>query len=95
MAKGNVTQKGQVVIPKKLRDKYGIRPNGRVVITEIDHHLAVLPLEDDPIAEGRGLIRFSHSVRALMRQVRREEVQREKERPLPRAGGRRGNRRSA
>lgn len=95
MAKGNVTQKGQVVIPKKLRDKYGIRPNGRVVITEIDQHLAVLPLEDDPIAEGRGLIQFSHPVRELMRQVRREEVLREKDRPLPRAGGRRGNRRSA
>lgn len=50
-----VSSKGWVVIPKELRDKYGIKPGGRVAFVETGGHLAVVPLSDDPIAALSGM----------------------------------------
>ena len=38
----SITEKGQVVIPKELREKYGIATNAEVIVTEIEDHIAVL-----------------------------------------------------
>ena len=46
MYRMNVTPKGQLVIPKALRERYGILPNSSVVVTEIAGHIAILPAID-------------------------------------------------
>lgn len=92
MATMNVTQKGQIVIPQELREKYGIRANGKVIVTEIDNHIAVLPAAEDPLKEGRGLLKFTRPVAEIIKEVRREERVLEARRTNRFQGGKRGRR---
>lgn len=92
MATMNVTQKGQIVIPQELREKYGIRPNSKVIVTEIDDHIAVLPVAEDPLKAGRGLLKFTRPVAEIIEQVHREERALEARRTNRFQGGRRGRR---
>ncbi len=73
MPRVNVSRKGQLVIPKELRKKYGIEPDSQVIVTEIDRHIAVLPATYDPIREGRGMFRFDRPVVEILRELRRAE----------------------
>ncbi len=43
----SVTQKGQVTIPKKMRDKLGIKTNNKVIIKQAKDHIKILPPEPD------------------------------------------------
>jgi len=79
MYRMSVTQKGQLVIPKHLRDKHGIAPNSEVIVTEIDDHIAILPALD-PIREGRGMLRFDRPTMELLREVRAAEFEKDKRR---------------
>jgi AbrB family looped-hinge helix DNA binding protein len=72
----SVTQKGQLVIPKELRDKHGIAPNSQVIVTEIGDHIAILPAAD-PIRQGRGMLRFDRPVAELLKEGRRDEFRRD------------------
>ena len=76
----SITQKGQVVIPKKLRDKYGIETRGKVLVTEIGDHIAVLPFVSDPIKEGRGMLKFDRPLHEVMSEMKGEERQLEAKR---------------
>ncbi|MBX7154063.1 MAG: AbrB/MazE/SpoVT family DNA-binding domain-containing protein [Bacteriodetes bacterium] len=44
MNTSTITRNGYITIPKKLRDKYGIKPGGTVGITELNEHLTLTPL---------------------------------------------------
>ena len=79
MHRMSITQKGQLVIPKELRDKHGIRPNGEVIVTEIGDHIAILPAID-PIREGRGMVRFDQPTAELLREARAAEFSKDKRR---------------
>lgn len=41
-----ITQKGQVTIPKKLRDKYGFRKYDKVIIEPGKGHVKIKPVKD-------------------------------------------------
>jgi len=58
----NVSHKGQVVIPAMLRKRFGIEPNSRVEVTEINNEIVILPLPKDPIKQGRGFLKFKQPV---------------------------------
>ena len=75
----SISEKGQVVIPKELRDKYGIATNGEVVVTEVEGHIAVLPAPKDPIKALRGSVKFAQPVSDIVRGLRNEERNREEE----------------
>lgn len=93
MYRMNVTQKGQLVIPKELRDKYGIEPDGEVLVTEIDNHIAVLPALGDPIKEGRGMLKLARPAAQIIREIRAEERRLEGKRLARLFGGKHGQRR--
>ena len=73
----SITEKGQVVIPKELRDKYGIETNGEVMVTEVEGHIAVLPAPKDPIKALRGSVKFTQPVSEIVADLRKEERRRE------------------
>ncbi len=78
MHRMSVTQKGQLVIPKELREKHGIRPNSEVIVTEIDGHIAILPAID-PLRQGRGMLRFDLPTTDLLRDARSAEFEKDRQ----------------
>ncbi|AFV10445.1 AbrB-like transcriptional regulator [Thermacetogenium phaeum DSM 12270] len=74
-----VSPRGQVVIPKHLRDKFNIKPNSKVYFTESDGKLVLHILPPDPVAAARGILQKDIPLDELIRQNREEELSYEKE----------------
>jgi len=74
--------KGQVVIPKKERDKVGIKAGTRVVVEAVEDHVEIRPLPEDPVAHFYGFYEKGTSLTKALLDARREERHREeKKRP--------------
>jgi AbrB family looped-hinge helix DNA binding protein len=50
-----VSAKGWVVIPKSIREKYGLKKGSRVQIVEHGPTIAIVPLPDDPAEALHGM----------------------------------------
>ncbi len=57
MDKSVVTSKGQIVIPSKLRRKFGIKKGTQVCLYEREGEIVVRPLTDDYLRSLAGVIR--------------------------------------
>ncbi|MGB5421389.1 MAG: AbrB/MazE/SpoVT family DNA-binding domain-containing protein [Desulfobacterales bacterium] len=68
-----VTSKGQVVIPKKLREKYGIRTATAIRWIEKDQGILMVPESEDPIVAARGMLKGSGILKAFMKEKKREK----------------------
>ncbi len=77
MSVAKVSQKGQIVIPNRLRKKYGIHPKSEVLITEVNGKIVIIPLLKDPIKEARGLLKGGGSLTKALLEERRKERERE------------------
>ncbi len=42
----SVTQKGQITIPKDIRDKLGIKEYDRVIVSEKNNQISIQPVKD-------------------------------------------------
>ena len=72
-----VTSKGQIVIPKRLREKYGIRPATGIQWIEKEQGILMVPESEDPIVAARGMLRGSGVLKAYLKEKKLEK-QREK-----------------
>jgi len=68
-----VTSKGQVVIPKKLREKYGIRSATAIRWIEKDQGILMVPESEDPIVAARGMLKGSGILKAYLKEKKREK----------------------
>ena len=75
----NVTSNGQVVIPKRLREKYGIRSASAIRWIEKDQGILMVPESGDPIVAARGMLKGSGILKAYLKEKSREK-QRENKR---------------
>ena len=75
-----VSSKGQVVIPKELREKYGIEPAKKVEVTEINDRICVIPLPADPIKEARGMLKMGKRATQILLEERRKDKKLEEKR---------------
>lgn len=41
--------KGQIIMPKRIRDKLGIKPGKALSVELVNDHVEIRPLPDDPI----------------------------------------------
>jgi AbrB family looped-hinge helix DNA binding protein len=74
-----VSIKGQIVIPAVLRKKYGIRPNSKVVVTDRDGEIILLPFLDNPVKEARGILKGRGSlISSLLKSRQKEKEDEEK-----------------
>jgi AbrB family looped-hinge helix DNA binding protein len=51
-----VSTKGWVVIPKALREKYGLKQGTQVQVVDYGQVLALVPLPDDPVEALHGML---------------------------------------
>jgi AbrB family looped-hinge helix DNA binding protein len=78
-----VTSKGQLVIPARLRRRYGIKPGTKVCFVERDHEILFQPVTKEYIRSVCGMLKSDTSVtqELLTERVRdkeREEAKLEK-----------------
>jgi AbrB family looped-hinge helix DNA binding protein len=73
-----VTSKGQVVIPKILREKYGIRAATAIRWIEKDHGILMVPESEDPILAARGMLKGSGILNAYLKEKKREKQKEDK-----------------
>jgi AbrB family looped-hinge helix DNA binding protein len=78
MTKLTVSQKGWVVIPAKLRKKYGLKPGSSIQIVDYGGMLGLVPLLDDPIEQAHGMLAGGTSLTQALLAERAEERKREK-----------------
>ena len=62
MAIVKTSSKGQIVIPKKIRQKLGIMPGKKVSIQIVGHHVEISPVPDDPVKALRGILKGGPSL---------------------------------
>ncbi len=74
MAIVQVSEKGQILIPKGLRKKYGVAPGGRVHILEEPDGILIKPAPEDPIETACGFLQGDFSLtRDLLEEHRKEQ----------------------
>lgn len=79
MAIVRTTVKGQIVIPAKIRKKYGIAHGTRVDVVDEDGRILVRPLLEDPVGQACGMFKpetRKRSALSLLLADRKEEAAR-------------------
>jgi AbrB family looped-hinge helix DNA binding protein len=70
------TIKGQIVIPATIRKKFGLKQGSRVNIYEHNKKIILEPVHQDPVAEGRGILKTKGRVlKRLVTERKREAKQ--------------------
>jgi AbrB family looped-hinge helix DNA binding protein len=81
MALVTVSQKGWVVIPVELRNKYHWHSGDRVKVVDYGGVVSLVPLLDDPEDEGAGALHArGRSLLKGLKRARKDERRREKAR---------------
>lgn len=72
-AVSTVTTKGQLVIPSKLRRKYGIRKGTRVAMIEEESRIILQPLTPEYIRRLRGSLKGEPSALKFLKEGRSQD----------------------
>ena len=73
MYKAKVTSKGQVTIPKELRDKIGINPGNYIVIKETETGYTINKyIEDNCLKKYMGILKNETSSDKIIQELRGE-----------------------
>jgi AbrB family looped-hinge helix DNA binding protein len=73
-----VTSKGQIVIPKKIRGKYGIHPSTSIRWIEKDEGILMVPDSDDPIVSARGMLKGAGLLKIYLLEKEKEKEREKK-----------------
>ncbi|MBU1207670.1 MAG: AbrB/MazE/SpoVT family DNA-binding domain-containing protein [Proteobacteria bacterium] len=72
-----ITSKGQLVVPARLRRRYGIKPGTKVRFIERDNEILIQPLTREYIRSLCGLLKSETSVTQELLKERAKEKDRE------------------
>ena len=77
MLTAKTSTKGQIVIPKPMRDRLGIKPGARVALKLADGLIEISPLPEDPVKQIRGSLKSGTSLADRLIKEHRLEVKRD------------------
>jgi len=77
METSHVTSKGQLVVPAKLRRKYGIKPGTRICFIERDHEIIFQPVTKEYIRSVCGILKSDTSMTKALLEERARDKERE------------------
>jgi len=75
MAYAKLTSKGQITIPKPVREKLGLRTGSLVTFDPFEEFYLMKPLHEDPLDELEGFFAYSgqvHSVEEMNEAITRK-----------------------
>ncbi len=67
------SSKGQIVIPKQIREKLGIVLGKRVLFRLVGDQAEIVPLSDEPIKAMRGMLKSGTSLAEELLKERRRD----------------------
>ena len=73
----NVSPKGQILIPKKILDRYGVRPGHKVQLLEKDDGIVIKAVPEDPIEAACGFLEGNFSLTADLIEEHERELRNE------------------
>ncbi len=74
-----ISPKGQILIPKRIREKYGVRPGSHVQILEEPGGIVIKPAPEDPIAAACGFLEGDFSLTDDLIQEHQREIENERD----------------
>lgn len=78
MEESTVTSKGQIVVPARLRRRYGLKPGTKVYFIERGNEILFQPVTKEYIGSVHGMLRSETSVtKELLKERAREREQEE------------------
>jgi len=69
-----MSEKGQILIPKKLRERIGLKPGSPVQLIEEAEQLVLKPVSADPIAAATGFLKIEGSLQRDLIEEHKEET---------------------
>ncbi|MBI3622422.1 MAG: AbrB/MazE/SpoVT family DNA-binding domain-containing protein [Nitrospirae bacterium] len=87
MESAYVTSKGQLVVPARLRRRYGIKPGTKICFIERDHEILFQPVTREYIHSVCGLLSSDTSVTEELLKERAQDTEREEARLEKRRAG--------
>lgn len=70
-----VSPKGQILIPKRIRERYRVQPGGHVYILEEQDGILIKPAPEDPIETAWGFLEGDFSLTDdLLEEHRKEQA---------------------
>lgn len=78
MSVAQISQKGQILVPRQLRRKLGLKPGSKVHLAEEEGRLVLTPVPPDPIATATGFLKGKFSLTKDLLLDRRDEARRER-----------------
>jgi AbrB family looped-hinge helix DNA binding protein len=72
-----ISQKGWIVIPAILREKYALKPGDTLQVVDYGGVLAIVPTYVDPVKQGGGILKGNDSLAQAIRDEHRYECENE------------------
>lgn len=73
-----LSTKGQLVIPKEIREALGVKPGNKVFFKMVkDHLVEILPVPEDPVRHFCGIFKEGPSLTQALLKEREEDKKRE------------------
>jgi len=72
-----LSQKGWIVIPAAMREKYGLKPGANLQVVDYGGLLAIVPALKNPVKDGAGMLKGGESLTQTVLEEHRKERARE------------------
>ena len=69
-----LTSKGQLLIPKRLRTKYGIKSGVKVIFEETKDGLIIKPMDEQYFESFAGILKGTGNLKEEMKKLKEEEA---------------------
>ena len=76
-----VSSKGQIVIPREVREKLNITKGTKLEVIEMNGEIILIRLPDDPLKSLRGMFKAKRPIREMRRWVKEEDRKLTERRP--------------
>ncbi len=78
MNTSTLSEKGWVVIPQELRERYGLKKGDRVHVIDYGGIISIVPASEDPIKTSLGMLKGKTSLVKELAKSRQEDAKRGK-----------------
>ncbi len=75
-----LTSKGQLLVPKRLRNKYGIKSGVKIIFEETPNGLIIKPMDEQYFKSFMGILKSTGNLKEEIKKMKAEEEKSETKR---------------